>query len=323
MSGRYEKEMQIDNLMKAKLDYMPEIVTDYYYHLIGSGKSYRTAQTYIDRLSRFITFSFGINCPVDFYTKVRSSHINKYISSLRTNTAHGKGKKISDSYKTVTWSALNSFFQFLVPEYISNNPVSNTNRPKMNDNPEVTYLTEQEIAHVLSNVRKKANMRMLNRDLCILKIGFAVGLRVSEITQIDIHDIDLKNNKIKITGKGDRNYFILIGDNLKQQIVLWLEDRARYFNHVASNALFVSQEGNRISPRTIKDILDKYTDGIDKNVTPHVMRHSCATNLYEQTGDIYLCAGQLHHKNVTTTQRYAELSNEKRKQATNVLDKMI
>ena len=64
MSGRYETEMQIDSLMKSKLDDMPEIVTDYYYHLIGSGKSYRTAQTYIDRLSRFINFSFGANCDI-------------------------------------------------------------------------------------------------------------------------------------------------------------------------------------------------------------------------------------------------------------------
>ena len=73
----------------------------------------------------------------------------------------------------------------------------------------------------------------------------------------------------------------------------------------------------------MKDLIDKYCDVVDKHVTPHVMRHSCATNLYERTGDIYLCAGQLHHKNVTTTQRYAELSNEKQKKATSILDDMI
>ena len=69
--------------------------------------------------------------------------------------------------------------------------------------------------------------------------------------------------------------------------------------------------------------MDRYTGGIDKKVTPHVMRHSCATNLYEKTGDIYLCAKQLNHSNVTTTQRYAELSQKRRIEAANILDEII
>ena len=323
MSGRYEKDLRIDNAIKAKLTSLPEVVTEYYYSLLSDGKSYRTAAEYIDRVEKFIKFVFGEPYPSEFYTNVKPSHITRYISSLRTHTSGGKTKKLSDSYRTVCWSALNSFFQFLVPEYIQSNPVASTNRPKMRDNPEVTFLTEEEIALVLDNVKKKANTRMINRDLCILKIGFAVGIRVSEIVQIDIDDLDLKRGKIKITGKGDRVYNVFIGDNLKQQIRLWLKDRDVYFNNTNSNALFVSQEGNRISPRTIKDLIDKYTDVVDKHVTPHVMRHSCATNLYEKTGDIYLCAGQLNHKNVTTTQRYAELSDSKKKQATNILDNML
>ena len=162
MSGRYEKEIQIDSVVKCKLSGLPAIVTDYYYSLLSEGKSYRTAQTYIDRLARFIQYTFNTSCPDDFYLNVRSTHINRYISSLRTNTSGGKTKKMSDSYKTVSWSALNSFFQFLVPEYIVANPVANTNRPKMKDNPEVTYLNESEVAKVLENVTKKANKRMVN-----------------------------------------------------------------------------------------------------------------------------------------------------------------
>lgn len=323
MSGRYEKEMQLDNNIKAQLNNMPDIFTDYYYSLISSGKSYGTAKTYIDRLYQFIKFTFDEDCDEDFYTEVKSTHINKYISSLRTRKVNGKIKRISDSYKTVSWSALNSFFDFLVPEYIKNNPVLNTDRPKMRDNPDVTFLTENEIASVLENVKKKANERMVNRDLCILKLGFATGLRISAIVQIDIDDLDLKRNRIKVTEKGDRDYYVLIGENMKAQILLWLKDREKYFPNANNDALFVSQESNRISTRTVNDLLTKYTDIVDKRVTPHVMRHSCATNLYEKTGDIYLCAKQLHHKNVSTTQRYAELSQEKQKHAANILDDLI
>jgi integrase/recombinase XerD len=273
---------------------------------------------------KFIEFTFGDKCEEDFYVKVNSNHINRYITSLRTKSVHGKTERTSDSHKTQNWSALNSFFQFLVPDYISVNPVSKTKRPKMKDNPHVTFLTTEEMSKIFDNVKEKAKPKMLNRDLCLLKLGFATGLRISAIVQIDIDDLDLDHNQIKITEKGDRDYHVMIGDNLKKQIELWLKDRATYFGKTKSNALFVSQEKNRLSPRSVKDLIDKYTLGItDKNVTPHVMRHSCATNLYEKTGDIYLCAKQLHHANVSTTQRYAELSNERQKKATNILDDMI
>jgi site-specific recombinase XerD len=194
----------------------------------------------------------------------------------------------------------------------------------MKDNPNVTFLTTEEMTKIFENIKERANPRMLNRDLCLLKLGFATGLRISAIVQIDVDDLDLDHNQIRITEKGDHDDYVVIGENLKTQISLWLHDRKEYFDGSASDALFVSQEKGRLSARTVKDLIDKYTLGAtDKHVTPHVMRHSCATNLYEKTGDIYLCAKQLHHKNVSTTQRYAELSKEKQKKAANILDNMI
>lgn len=323
MSGRYEKDMKINNKIKEKLENMPEILTDYYYSLIGAGKSYVTAESYIYYIEQFIKFKYKRKCPQDFYNDVQPRDINMYISSLRTKVVGNKRRKISDSYKTTSWSALNSFFQFLIPNYISVNPVSATERPKMKDNPDVTYLEEDEMNLLFENIKKKANYRMLNRDLCILKLGFATGLRVSALVQIDIQDIDLNNNRIKVVEKGDREFYIFIGNNLKHQIILWMEDRKKYFNWEATDALFISQESNRISPRTIRDLLEKYSDGLEKHVTPHVMRHTCATNLYEKTGDIYLCANQLNHRNVSTTQRYAEISKSRKAEATNILDDLI
>lgn len=324
MSGRYEKEMKVEQQVMKKLHTMPSILTDYYYSLIGSGKSYRTAKAYIDNVVQFINFTYNGNCGEDFYINVKPNHINKYISSLRTKSVKGKTERTSDSHKGLHWSSLNSFFQFLIPDYITINPVANTKRPKVRDNPEVTFLTTEEMTKIFNNVKEKANERMLNRDLCLLKLGFATGLRISAIIQIDISDLDLDHNRIRVTEKGDRDDFVIIGDNLKAQIQMWLQDRKRYFGSVDSDALFVSQEKSRLSNRSVKDLIDKYTLGAtEKHVTPHVMRHSCATNLYEQTGDIYLCAKQLHHKNVSTTQRYAELSKEKQKKAANILDDMI
>ena len=324
MSGRYEKEKQIEKQIENKLKDMPSVLTYYYYSLTSSGKSYRTTKVYIDNVIQFIKFTFGENYKEDFYVDVNANHINKYITSLRSKVVGGKTERTSDSHRALNWSSLNSFFQFLVPEYISDNPVANTQRPKMKDSPDVTFLSVEEISDILENVENIANERMRNRDLCLLKLGFSTGLRISAIVEIDMDDLDLEHNQIKVTEKGDRDYNVIIGDNLKNQIMLWLNDRKKYFCGTTSNALFVSQELNRLSARSVRSLMDKYADGItDKNIHPHVMRHSCATNLYEQTGDIYLCAKQLHHKNVSTTQRYAELSKEKQTRAANILDNMI
>ena len=324
MSGRCEKEKKLEIKIKNRLNGMPAVVTEYYYSLIGSGKSYDTAYRYVNHIISFLNYTFQGKCDEKFYMSIKPIHINKYITSLRTKEVNGKVKRTSDSIRSVSWSALNSFFQFLVPDYLSANPVENTTRPKMKDNPKVTFLTPEEITRVMDNINAKAQARFKNRDLCLLKLGFSTGLRVSAIVQIDVDDIDLKHNQIRVTEKGDYDNYVMFGDNLKAQIVAWLDDRKKYFSGCDTQALFVSQFGQRISVDMVAELLKKYSSGAtDKHVTPHVMRHSCATNLYEKTGDIYLCAKQLNHKNVSTTQRYAELSKEKQKRAANILDGMI
>lgn len=323
-NGRYEKELRFETRTRNKLEVLPEIMTEYYYYMIGAGNSFTTVDNYINYIRSFLSFTFGDKCQENFYIKVKAVHINRYIASLRTKTINGEVKRTSDSIRALHWSALNSFFQFLVPSYIQENPVSDTKRPKIKDNPNVTYLTPEEIAKIINNVNHIANKRMLNRDLCILKLGLSTGLRVSAIVQIDIDDIDLAHNQIKVTEKGDVDNYVFIGDNLKEQIALWLKDRNEYFGHCDTKALFVSQKRSRLSTDSVAKIVTKYSKGItDKHITPHVMRHSCATNLYDKTGDIYLCAKQLNHKNIATTQRYAEISRDKQKEATNILDKMI
>ena len=324
MSGRLEKENILKKKIENRLDNAPSILEEYYYSLISSGKSYDTAYRYINYVISFINFTFADENKEKFYLHVKPLHINRYIASLRNKNVNGRVERTSDSIRSVQWSALNSFFQFLVPDYISSNPVENTTRPKMKDNPKVTYLTPEEISKVMDNVKWNANKKFINRDLCLLKLGFSTGLRVSAIVQIDIDDIDLDNNYIKVTEKGDYDNYVMFGENLKAQIIAWLKDREEYFPYCDSNALFVSKFNQRISDDMVAEMLKKYSIGAtDKKVTPHVMRHSCATNLYEKTGDIYLCAKQLNHKNVSTTQRYAELSKEKQKRAANILDDMI
>ena len=185
-------------------------------------------------------------------------------------------------------------------------------------------MTSEEISSMYNSVKNHSKDSTINRDLCILKLGFGTGLRVSAIVQINIEDIDFENNQIRVTEKGDRDYYVMIGDNLKNQIMLWLADRKKYFSDCTTNALFVSQKLCRMSDSTVNRMMHKYASSVtSKKVTPHVMRHSCATNLYDKTGDIYLCAKQLNHKNIATTQRYAEISKQRQREAANILDDIV
>ena len=116
----------------------------------------------------------------------------------------------------------------------------------------------------------------------------------------------------------------MFGENLKEQLLACIHDRKKICDDISTDALFISQVGKRLSVDMLAKMLKQYAEKVTtKNVTPHVMRHSCATNLYEKTGDIYLCSRQLHHKNVSTTERYAELSKSRQREATNILDNLI
>ena len=189
MSGRLEKERQIEQQVMKKLDSMPSILTDYYYSLIGAGKSYRTAKVYIENVIQFVKFTFGENIKEDFYSSVNATHINRYIASLRTKTVKGKTERTSDSHKTLNWSSLNSFFQFLVPDYISTNPVANTKRPQMKDNPNVTFLSTEEMVKIFENVIVKIVGTEIQDTIKVVKDGYVVDL-INDLRKV-IEDLKL------------------------------------------------------------------------------------------------------------------------------------
>lgn len=321
MNGRMEKEIQAKQKMQKKLANMPDIFAEFYYYMYPT-KTYTTLDRYISYVHEFALFVGDGNINEDFYKDVRPIHINKYFAQIKNY----EGKKItSDSICATKWSALNTFFIFLKKNnYILSNPLEKTERPKVNDNPNVSFLTMDEVHSVLDNVNKIASLKMKNRDLAIIMLGLTTGIRVSALVQINLQDIDFDNNIIKVVEKRNKICDIYIGDKLKQQILLWVEDRQKFFHDANTDALFLSSFNQRITRDGIRVILEKYCSGIvNKHVTPHVMRHTCATNLYESTGDIYLCASMLHHKNISTTQRYAEISQNKKKHAVGVLENLI
>ena len=166
---------------------------------------------------------------------------------------------------------------------------------------------------------KYANAKYANRDLCIITLGCATGLRVSAIRNIDIEDIDFNSKIIHVIEKGNKKRDICIGDNTIRIIKTWMEDRQRIYGN-NSGALFMSQKKNRMAVRTIEEMIHNAAKGIDKHITPHKMRSTCAMRLYEKTGDIYLTAQQLGHENISNTMKYAKATEERRREAAELLD---
>lgn len=324
-NGRLERETEAFRKIEAQLENLPEIFEEYYYALRSEKKSYRTIEEYLKNVRLFMTYMNNTKQKDNFYVDLKPVDINKYLITLETKVVKGEVKPTSSSYRASNWYALNSFFEFLVDnKYIDYNPVSKKSRPKNTDNPSVTYLSEAEIKKMMENIKADAKESMMNRDLCIFVLGVTTGLRVAAIIQMNIEDIDFQNGVIHVIEKRNKSFDVRFGDTLRALLIDWINDRKKYFPEAKTNALFVSQYKDRISYDAVRKLMIKYSNGATtKCVRPHVMRHSCATNLYEKTGDIYLCASQLHHSNVTTTQRYAEISDKSMQKATSILDDIV
>lgn len=324
-NGRLEKETIEFNKIENKLKSLPKIFGDYYYTLRAEKKSYRTIEEYINSVKHFMEFFTEGKIDDEFYKKVSTMDINRYLISLETKIVGGQTVPTTSGFRFQRWASINSFFEFLVDtEKIEKNPVSKKSRPKVTDNPSVTYLTEDEVKRIIEKIKREAKNSMVNRDLCLFILGVTTGLRVAATTQINLEDIDFNKGVIHVVEKRNKVFDVLIGKNLMAVLKAWIADRQIYFGDAETNALFISQHGKRISYDAVRKLWIKYTDGItDKKITPHCLRHTCATNLYEKTGDIYLASAQLHHSNISTTMRYAEISDKKLQKANSILDDMI
>lgn len=325
MNGRLEKEIKSDSKMKAKLLGLPEVFTEFYYSLEGEGKSYTTLVNYINHNVDFMNFFTDNEYDEVFYRNVRPIDINRYMASIRRKEVNGKLIRLGDEIRAARWTSLKTFFGFLKDnDYIDENPLDKTNRPKITTEHEVTYLTKEEIDAVLTEIKENSKHNKRSRDLCIVSLALSTGLRVSAITQINIEDVDLENNTIQVIEKGNKVRLISFGDNLNALIAQCLADRDKYFAGAATDALFLSQWKRRMTAQSVRDLVTKYASSVtNKHITPHKLRASAATNLAASGVSMQAIAKVLGHENIQTTRRYVEVLDTEHEHATNVLDNLI
>lgn len=324
MGGRIEKENEAREKMERKLRALPKIFTSFYNWMNARDKTYTTMNNYINHSVDFMNFITKGKRKEEFYKDVTDEDIEQYMVSIRRRNINGEDIEVGDDIRAARWSSINTFFKFLSQKkYIDNNPMLLTERPKIRTKHSVTYMTTEEIKSVFDRIEKEARPMAKNRDMCIVAIGLSTGLRVSAIVNIDVEDIDFKENTIKVIEKGRKTRYIKFAENLRNTILVWMKDRELYFEGKETGPLFISQEKTRMSVMSVQRVVRKYTEHLPKHITPHKLRSSAAMNLYSNGVGILTIASVLGHENVSTTQRYTSAYDEEQEQATNILDNMF
>ena len=229
-------------------------------------------------------------------------------------------------------SSLKSFYNyFFRTEKLTTNPAALVRLPKLHDK-EIIRLDVDEVALLLDAVeqgegltekQKAFHKRTRLRDLALLTLLLGTGIRVSECVGLDINDIDFKNGGIHIHRKGGKEVTVYFGSEVENALQDYLDERFGIIPEEGSEqALFLSMQRKRMNVRSVENLVKKYARIVTplKKITPHKLRSTYGTNLYRETGDIYLVADVLGHSDVNTTKKhYAALEDERRRSARNVV----
>jgi integrase/recombinase XerC len=229
-------------------------------------------------------------------------------------TLHGEHKSKSSIARKL--AALRTFFQFLVREGIlETNPAKLINTPRL-EKKLPQHLTVEEAIRFIETPDVETNLG--KRDRAMLELMYATGVRVSELTKLNLGDVDLANKLIRVTGKRRKERIVPFGEPALEALKDYLSTRNTFLAHARisvrdEKALFLNYQGTRITTRSVGRMIEKYI-GICAgmhNISPHALRHSFATHLLDSGADLRDIQELLGHARLSTTQIYTHVSMEK------------
>jgi len=214
-------------------------------------------------------------------------------------------------------ASLRTFFQFLVREgIVESNPAKLVTTPRI-ERKLPTHLSMEDIVRFIET--PDLNTDLGRRDRAILEFLYATGMRVSELVNLNLRDIDFKEKLVKVTGKRKKQRILPFGDPAQQALMYYLNEARHEFLQNAApadrddQAVFLNYQGTRISERSVGRMIDKYIRMCPdiKNISPHSLRHSFATHLLDSGADLRDIQELLGHARLSTTQIYTQVSMEK------------
>ena len=336
----YHEQKDVENILRLRevLSTLPPFCRDYF-RAIDTTTTTKTRIYYAYDIRIFFQFLLDENpafkdykmtdFTVDVLDQIKALDLEEYQEYLKVYQAGDKTETNGERGLKRKISALRSFYAYYYRrEMIETNPTVLIDVPKIHDK-SIIRLDTDEVALLLDYIEHCGDQltgqkrvyyeKNKERDLAIVTLLLGTGIRVSECVGLDIEDVDFKNNGIKVTRKGGNEMVVYFGPEVEKALKRYLEVRENIIpleGH--EHALFYSAQRRRIGVQAIENLVKKYSQQITttKKITPHKLRSTYGTALYQETGDIYLVADVLGHKDVNTTKKhYAAIDDARRRQA--------
>lgn len=342
---KYNEQVDIENIKKLRtmLSELPAFFKDFFRGIEPRTQS-RTQIAYAYDIKIFLQFLLEENpsikksyksvteIPISVLESLTVTDIEEYMEYLKYRDTDGK--KISNKENAIKRkiSTLKSVFKYFYrTEKIGENIMERVQLPKLHSkeiirldiDEVVMMIDEAERGEGLSDRQRAYHGKTKIRDVALLSLLLGTGIRVSECVGLDISDVDFKNNGILIHRKGGKEVTIYFSDEVKEALQNYYDERVLILEESGhEGAFFLSMQNKRLSVRSVENLVKKYAKIISplKKITPHKLRSTYGTNLYKETGDIYLVADVLGHSDVNTTKKhYAAIEDDRRRSARNVV----
>lgn len=337
----YYDELSMQQTLKLRelIRTLPPFAKEFF-RAIDTTTQVRTRIAYAYDLRVFFHFLMDENPVYKNYTvidfkpadldRIESVDLEEYMEYLKTYVCDDKRMQNTERGIFRKMSSLRTFYAYYYKrQLIKTNPTLLVDMPRIHEK-EIIRLEADEVASLLDFIEKGGDnltgqKRMYyektkERDLAIITLLLGTGIRVSELVGLDMNDVDFKNNGLHLIRKGRKEMTVYFGDEVSDALLQYIEgSRSKIIPREGhENALFYSMQRKRIGVQAVQNLVKKYARQVTplKKITPHKLRSTYGTALYEETDDIYLVAEVLGHNDVNTTRKhYSAMSDTKRRQA--------
>jgi integrase/recombinase XerC len=238
--------------------------------------------------------------------RISTRHVRAYVAGLHD-------RKYAKTTIARRLAALRSWFRFLCRQgTLTTNPAEGLQGPRQ-DRTLPHFLTEKDLQRLLEAPRADHPLGL--RDRAILETLYSAGLRVSELTGLDLEHLDMDAGLAVVRGKGKRERLAILGKPALRALRRWLDARGPLLakRHKAGAAVFLNKNGTRLTTRSVGRLVAKYLQiaGLDPQTSPHTLRHSFATHLLDHGADIRSVQELLGHRSISTTQVYTHVTTQR------------
>src|SRR4030043_221035 len=260
-----------------------------------------TVRNYTRDLLEF--FGFVSDSGIDTLKNVNKQTLRAYLARLME-------QKFAKSSIARKLSAIRSFYRYLMrEELVTASPAATTVSPRL-DKRLPTFLTVEEAKRLVES--PDVSQPQGQRDRALLEMLYASGIRVSELVNMNVEQVNLSTNEIRVWGKGSKERVVLIGAPGARGLATYINEGGKeLLGGKRNNALFVNRYGERILVRRVQKILNKYSRNINKSVHPHVLRHTFATHLLDGGADLKVVQELLGHADLSSTKIYTHVTQSR------------